>query len=172
MARSQSRWSFRGLCHSVFSLLAVERMHHFMWTVPHWSGWKTRWRGLEFKMILANDWVQKVLGAILKAFFASLMIRAVLGLSRALSLMAELEGVKHYPQYGRSRWGPLKQIWCTQDWVWCIQASCRSWLLSLQGYSLAHLWKVIVTRRFQMSRGKSEHQTHLQEGWGGGSGVL
>lgn len=85
-------------------------------------------------MILTNDLVQKDLEAILKAFFASIMIRTVFGLLRSLGLMAELEGVKHYPQYKRSSWGWLKQIWCTQIygvWVQCIQASCRSLQLSL-----------------------------------------
>lgn len=61
-------------------------------------------------MILTNDLVQKDLEAILKAFFASIMIRTVFGLLRSLGLMAELEGVKHYPQYKRSSWGWLKQI--------------------------------------------------------------
>lgn len=42
------------------------------------------------------------------------------------------------------------------DWVRCIQTFSRSLLLSLQGYSLAHLWKVIVIRHIQMSRGKNK----------------
>lgn len=58
--------------------------------------------------------------AILKAFFAPLMVRSVLGLPMSLSVMAELEGLKHYPQYRRSSWVPLRHIGLTQIyWTEC-----------------------------------------------------
>lgn len=57
--------------------------------------------------------------------------------------------------------------------VGCIPTSCRSWVLLLQGYFLAHLWKVIAIRDLKWSGGKkNKHQLHLEEGWEGVSGSI